>query len=127
MNQPKNVKIAIFIYFTAIALSFAGAIPNYLSADPRPPFFGVLLTWLVMYGLMIGLGYAIKLGKDWARHLNAVITVISLITVFFLGAASSLSTEISQIILVINNFASAIVLVLLYTQASNEWFKAVKA
>jgi len=127
MNQPKNIKIAIFIYFAAITLSFIGAIPNYLAADPRPPLFGVLLTWVIMYGLLIGLGYAIKLGKNWARHTNAVITVISLVTIFFVGTAPSLSTDISQIILVVNNIASVAVLILLYTNTSNDWFKAVKA
>jgi hypothetical protein len=127
MNQPKIIQIAIFIYFASIALSFIGAIPNYLAADPRPPFIGVLLTWVIMYGLFIGLGYAIKLGKNWARHTNAVITVVSLITIFFAETSPLLSTDISQIILVLNNIASCIVLILLYTNTSNEWFKAVKA
>ncbi len=127
MNQPKSIKIAIFIYFAAIALSFIGAIPNFLAADPRPPLFGVLLTWVIMYGLLIGLGYAIKIGKNWARQTNAVITTISLVTVFFAGTSPSLSTDISQIILVVNNIASVAVLILLYTNTSNDWFKAVKA
>ena len=127
MNQPKNIKIAVFIYFAAVALSFFGAIPNYLAADPRPSLFVVLLTWIIMYGLLIGLGYAIKLGKNWARHTNAVITVISLVTVFFTGISPSLSTDISQIILAVNNVASVAVLILLYTNTSNEWFKAVQA
>ena len=127
MNQPKNIKIAIFIYFAAIALSFIGAIPNFLAADPRPPLFSVLLTWFIMYGLLIGLGYAIKIGKNWARHTNTVITVISLVTVFIAGTSPSLSTDTSHIILVVNNVASVAVLILLYTNTSNDWFKAVKA
>ena len=127
MNQPKNIKIAIFIYFAVIALSLFGAVPNYLAADPRPSLLVVLLTWVIVYGLLIGLGYAIKLGKNWARHTNAVITVISLVSIFFVGTSPSLSTDISQIILVINNVASVAVLILLYTNTSNEWFKAVKA
>jgi|GEM_PF-6371888 hypothetical protein len=127
MNQPKSTKIAISIYFASIALSFIGAIPNYLAAEPRPPLFGVLLTWVIMYGLLIGLGYAIQIGKNWARQTNAIITAISLVTVFFAGTSPSLSTDISQIILVVNNIASVAVLILLYTNTSNDWFKSVKA
>ncbi len=127
MNQPKNVKIAIFIYFAVIALSLVGAIPNYIAADPRPPLFSVLLTWVIMYGLLIGLGYAIKIGKNWARHVNAVMTVISTISIFITGTSPSLITDFSQIILVVNGIASIVVLIYLYTSASNEWFKPVKA
>ena len=127
MNQPKSTKIAISIYFASIALSFIGAIPNYLAAEPRPPLFGVLLTWVIMYGLLIGLGYAIQIGQNWARQTNAIITAISLVTVFFAGTSPSLSTDISQIILVVNNIASVAVLILLYTNTSNDWFKSVKA
>ncbi|MFD2165132.1 hypothetical protein ACFSJY_02555 [Thalassotalea euphylliae] len=126
MEQPKSIKFAIYIYFIAVAISLLGAIPNYLAADPRPPFLSVILNWLAIYGLLVGLGYAIKIGKNWARHTNAVVTLLSLATVLFFGPSPSLSIEISQLILLINNSASILVVVLLYTSTANEWFRAVK-
>jgi hypothetical protein len=126
MIQPKIIKIAVSTYFIVVALSFFSAIPNYLAADPRPSLIGVLITWSVIYGFLIWLGLAIKGGKNWARHLNAVITIASLVSVFFLGTSPSLSTDISQIIMLINYLASAVVVVLLYTSPSNAWFKSVE-
>ena len=126
MNQPKTVKVAIILYFAAVVLSIIGAIPNYLAADPRPSFFGVLITWSIIYGLFLGLGYAIKIGKNWARHVNAVITTLSLASTFMFGTSTLLSTEISQIMLLINSMAMFLVVILLYTPTANQWFKGAE-
>lgn len=127
MKQPKKVKCAIYLYFITIALSFVGAIPNYFAADPRPPLFGVVLVWSVIYGTLVGLGYAIALGKNWARHVNAILSLVSLAIIFFAGLSPQLATSVSHLVMVINSIASVIVVVLLYTSSSNQWFKAVQA
>ena len=82
MIQPKNVRIAICLYFAVIVLSLISGIHNILELEPRPPLFGLLLILSVIYGLLIALGYAITTGRNWARHLNAVVILISLISLF---------------------------------------------
>jgi hypothetical protein len=123
MIQPINVKIAICIYFATIGLSFIGAILNYVATVPKPPLLSVVLIWGILYGLLIGLGYAIQARKNWARHLNALITVVSLVTVFMAGISPLLVTSVSNIILIVNNIAAVSVLVLLYSAPANTWFK----
>jgi xanthine/uracil permease len=127
MNQPKKVKFAIYLYFVAIVLSFIGGVPNYLAAEPRPPLFGVVIVWFALYGALIGLGYAIALGKNWARHLNAAISISSIAIVLFAGSSPQLITSFSQLIMAFNCVASIAVIVLLYSSSSNAWFKAANA
>jgi hypothetical protein len=127
VTQPKNVKFAVFIYFAVIILSFIGGITNYIAVEPRPSLFSTLLVWFVFYGLFIALGCAIQTGKNWARHLNAVITLVSLASVFMAGVSQMLVTGFSNVVLLINNFASVAVLVLLYTRSANEWFTSENA
>ncbi|WP_394224470.1 hypothetical protein [Alteromonas gracilis] len=127
MTKPNNVKVAIFLYFTSLALGIAGAIPNYSAAEPKPPFISVLIVWGVTFGLLGCVGYLIALRKNWARHLNAVITLISVGSVLYSGVSPSLVTNMSQLILLLNSVISIIVLILLYTASSNAWFKQAHA
>ncbi len=124
MKPPATVNVALCIYFLTILLGIVGAIPNYLQASPRPSIVTTVLVWIAMYGLLVGIGYAISLGKNWARHLNAVISLVSAASVLMLGTSKLLVTDISQVIMLVNTVASILVVILLYSKSSNDWFRS---
>ena len=123
MNIPRNVQIAVYIYFAMLAISLFGGVINYFSSEDKPSFILTLLFMGVYFGLLVKLGLLIREGRNWARDVNAGITIVSFAIVIMWGTSPTMEGGLNSVLLYINNIASIAVLVLLYTGSANEWYR----
>jgi len=125
MTLPRNVKNGLILFFSSAVL----AIPAFFfQAYYAPADFSRMVaasTSAVLLLLLLGLGYKMMCGRNWARILNAVLAVGAFIPDF-----GDMKTVYHHPIVGYLYWAQTILLVLsvvfLFTPSSNVWFRLQK-
>jgi hypothetical protein len=138
LMRPAEVRRSVQLLWIAMALGFVLALIDVLNVDDENPDFwwglgAAVGTSAVMFAVFFWIYGAVYAGRNWARIVVLVLTVVwtimLLAIVVMLGWGSHLSASTKfDLLFNAGQFALTLVAtVLLFTPAANAWYRAIKA
>jgi hypothetical protein len=130
-SRPPAVTTAVRVLYAALTIEFAAAatwIANGAGMSlPLPLTVFFLPTLFQQFGLPALLVHGISTRKNWARVILAIWVAVSLPFTFpfWLAQAQQHPALVSGDVVI--NLAEMYAFYLLFTRASNQWFKSVRA
>ena len=120
-SRPRQVTLAVRLLWASLLL----ALPSfYIAMDhaPEDASNGVIIVVQIILMALAGyLNLCIGQGRNWARIVALILTVLSLLMVFFLPTPPD-ETVIEQLINGVSSVLDVVAMVLIFTQPGASWF-----
>jgi hypothetical protein len=131
LERPRHVTIAVRLLWITLLIGVPGAIYNLVTGDSPGMSRSVqivftVVVWSISWSIAIWLLLSVAKGKNWARIVEAVFLALGLLFTFWAVRVIFAMSWYLGAIYLLQTALNTLAVVLLFTPASNAWFRAIK-